>query len=231
MELQCLMDEPMVFQWQPTDDIHLLYKRCVQSNEWPEKQKKRMKLGKILIPFTGWTNFVSSTLDVHESSAFCQCALQANHNVTMHQRIEVWWLCSCQNFRWWSLTSIQCLTKFIVITSVGIIPNRLSHHVNLKATDEDLKLSKFNHNNCRILTFDNPKISPILSVTYVISPSSFRTSKNPSKARRASFSSSTYFDKILDFTSFDSFFSAVFSSSIDFSFGTINRMRENVKNS
>lgn len=58
-------------------------------------------------------------------------------------------------------------------------------------------------------------MSQMFSETNVISPSSLNTSKNPSKAIKASFSSSTNFDKTCDFTSFVSSSSAIVVSSTD----------------
>lgn len=128
---RCLTDEPTDDRWPPVDGSRLLCTQCDRSNGSPEDMEQSC-VNKIIIERIFFANLVCGALDVHESAALCQRALQSQHHVAGQQWFEVSRLQSTQQFRRWSFPAIQRLAKLFVIASVRVVPDGLTHHINLK---------------------------------------------------------------------------------------------------
>jgi hypothetical protein len=76
--------------------------------------------------------FVRGALDVDESTALGERALQTQHHVAVLKRIAVGCLRALGNLRSRCFAAIQRLTQLVMIAGVGVLPNLLTQQVDLK---------------------------------------------------------------------------------------------------
>lgn len=83
-------------------------------------------------------HLVRGALDVDRTAAARQSALQPEEEIARFLRLAIAVGHSLDQLRRAVVTAVQRLTQLLVITLVRVVPDRLTHHVNLKQYEKSL---------------------------------------------------------------------------------------------